>query len=202
MATVTIKPGVRQQAETSQLAYRFTVEQYHGMIGAGILDDGRCELLEGLVVQKKTINPPHGAAVSRLLRRFARLLSDDWVLRVQDAISVPRSRPEPDLAVAPGPEERYDDRLPVGREITFVVEVADSSLAVDRGTKQSIYAAAHIPVYWVVNLIDNQIEVYTLPRGGRAPAYRQRQDFRPGDTVPVVIAGKELARLRVNELLP
>jgi Uma2 family endonuclease len=202
MATVTVEPVVRRSEEASLPHYRLTVEKYRRMVDAGILDDARCELLEGLLVEKMPINPPHGAAVTRLNRRLSRLLSDEWVLFVQSPISVPRSQPEPDLAIARGPEGQYNTRHPSGREIMFVIEVADSSLAVDRGMKRRMYAAAHIPVYWVVNLIDGQIEVYTLPRAGRAPTYRVRQDFQREESVPLVIAGQEVTRLRVNELLP
>lgn len=202
MATAAVEHVVRRPEEISLPPYRLTVEKYRRMVAAGILDDARCELLEGLLVEKMTINPPHGVAVACVNRRLSRLLSDEWVLFVQSPVSVPRSQPEPDIAVAPGPEDRYVTSHPSGREITFVVEVADSSLAIDRGLKQRMYAAARIPVYWIVNLVDNQIEVYTLPRGGRSPAYRQREAFQRGDSVPVVMAGKEIARLRVSDLLP
>jgi Uma2 family endonuclease len=202
MATVTAPAETHRPADGRTVPYRFTVDQYHRMIDAGVFGDIRCELLEGLVVKKVTQNPPHGSAVTRLYRRLARLLSEAWTLRAQCPISVPGSEPEPDIAVARGPEERYDARHPAARDVTLVVEVADSSLDQDRGEKQRIYAAARIPVYWIVNLVEGQIEVYTLPRAGRSPAYRNRQDFRPGEQVPVVLAGKEVCRLRVRELLP
>jgi len=84
-----------------------------------------------------------------------------------------------------------------------VVEVADASLNRDRTIKKRLYAAAGIAVYWIVNLVDSQVEVYTDPTGpGQQPDYRQRRDFDRAATVPVVIEGKEVGRLAVRDLLP
>jgi Uma2 family endonuclease len=81
--------------------------------------------------------------------------------------------------------------------------VSDSSLAQDRGVKKRLYAAARIPVYWIVNLLERQIEVYTDPSGpADQPDYRNRQDFAVSDSVPFVIDGRELGRIAVVDLLP
>jgi hypothetical protein len=80
--------------------------------------------------------------------------------------------------------------------------VSDSSLPEDQTTKLEMYAAAKVAVYWVVNLVDRRVEVYTQPKGGKNPAYRQRTDYGPDDEVPVVVGGKELGRIAVKELLP
>ena len=84
-----------------------------------------------------------------------------------------------------------------------MIEVADSSLDEDRGWKKQIYAHARIPVYWIVNLVARQVEVYTDPTGpADQPDYRQRRDYGPTDEVPLVLDGQEVARIRVSELLP
>jgi Uma2 family endonuclease len=84
-----------------------------------------------------------------------------------------------------------------------MVEVADSSLELDRTTKQRIYARAKIPIYWIVNLIDRQVEVYTNPTGAGAQAkYRNRRIFAENGEVPVVLNGQEVGRIAVRELLP
>ncbi len=183
--------------------YRFSVEQYHGMIEAGILtEDDRVELLDGLVVEKMTHNPPHDAAVSLVNKALLRRMPDEWIVRVQSAISLPGSEPEPDVAVVRGPERRYARSHPRPKDIALLVEVADSRVEVDREGKGSIYARVRVPVYWLVNLPASRVEVYTQRRGGRAPAYQQRQDYSGEEAVPLVIAGHELARIAVRELLP
>jgi Uma2 family endonuclease len=183
--------------------YRLTVEQYHRMIDAGVLKVGaKVELIEGLLVQKMTRNPPHDAALSRINRLLARLLPDEWLLRVQSAITLPRSEPEPDFAIARGPDDRYTRRHPGPRDIALLIEVADSSLHEDRTTKVTLFADARIPEYWIINVVDNQVEVYTDPRSGRAPTYRQRHDYGADDELALVLTGQEIARLRVRDLLP
>ncbi|MSR53831.1 MAG: Uma2 family endonuclease [Gemmataceae bacterium] len=113
----------------------------------------------------------------RLLNRwFARILSDDWVLQVQGAITLAKSEPEPDIAIVAGPEDRYDGLNPGGHDSHLIVEVADTSLFEDRGVKLQIYAEAKIPIYWIVNLIDRPIEEYTQPRGGKKATCRFRRE--------------------------
>jgi Uma2 family endonuclease len=84
-----------------------------------------------------------------------------------------------------------------------VVEVADTTLRTDRGTKKRIYARAGILVYWIVNLVDRRIEVYMEPSGARRkPDYRRQQEYGPADEIPVVLDGVEIGRVPVHDLLP
>ena len=110
--------------------------------------------------------------------------------------------PEPDVAIVPGPEELYDDVRPTAADLLLVVEVSDTTLARDCGLKQRVYARSRVPVYWIVNLLDRVVEVYTDPRGGRTPAYRTRTDYRPGDTIPVGVGKKAAGTIVVSELFP
>jgi Uma2 family endonuclease len=184
--------------------HQFTVEEYHRMIEAGILtEDDRVELLEGWIVPKMARNPPHDSTLSVVHNRLLRRLPDGWVVRNQSAVTIGRNNePEPDLAVVRGPAERYYHAHPAPRDVVLVIEISDSSLVQDRTVKLPIYARARIPVYWVVNLIEGQVEVYTLPRAGRSPSYRQQEIFAPGDSVPAVIADRRVELIPVVELLP
>jgi hypothetical protein len=184
--------------------FRFSVEQYEEMGRQGILKpENRVELLEGWLVPKMTKNPPHAVATKLVSKTFDRLLPPGWHSRTQDPIRLVASVPEPDVAIARGEERDYRERHPNSSEISIVVEVADSSLSEDRTLKKQIYAAAGIPIYWILNLLDNQLEVYTNPTGpAEQPDYQQRQDFGPEDEVPVALDAREVARLKVWELLP
>jgi Uma2 family endonuclease len=194
-------PKPRQVAIPS--GYRFSVDQYHRMIQTGVLtENDRVELLEGWVVEKMTQNPPHASAVMRLDRRLTRLLAEEWLVRVQSPIVTADIQPEPDVAVVRGPEETYARRHPGRQDVALVVEVADTSVEEDRGLKRRLYARARLPVYWIVNLVETTVEVSTLPRGGRAPAYRQVQVYQPADDVPVVIGGEVVGHIPAGELLP
>jgi Uma2 family endonuclease len=200
MATVIASQPV---AATNTLSpYRFSVEQYHRMIETGILKSGaKVHLLEGLVVNKMTIHPPHSFVVTRIDRVLARLLAE-WVVRTQQPITTADSEPEPDVVIVPGPDELYANTHPTPPNIALVIEVSDTSLEQDRGIQKRIYAHAKIPVYWVVNIPEGQIEVYTRPRGGKEPTYRDRRDYPRGETIPLVLAGREVSSVPVLQLLP
>ncbi len=93
-------------------------------------------------------------------------------------------------------------RNPSPSECVVVAEVADSSLRFDQTTKLELYAGAKVAVYWIVNLKDRRVEVYTQPKGGKNPTYKSHVDYGPDDAVPVVIAGKTVGTIAVKELLP
>lgn len=202
MATATLTQPA-PPLSTKRPHYRFTVEQYHGMIDAGILtENDRVELLDGWVIEKMTHNPPHDCAIQLIQREFAPRLPAEFLMRIQSAITIPaRSEPEPDIAVVRGPIRRYAKSHPRPRDIGMLVEVAESTLIDDR-LKCQLYGRARIPIYWIVNLLDATLEVYTEPRPGRIPGYRMRQDFMANDRAPLIIEGREVAWIRVRDLLP
>ncbi|MBP3957448.1 Uma2 family endonuclease [Gemmata sp. G18] len=183
---------------------RVTVAEYHQMIEDGAFGDGdRIELLEGYLVQKMSHNTPHSVAVQKLIKRLVRLAPPGWEPRSQLPITLSDSEPEPDGLLAKGDETTFAAHHPLPAEIGIVIEVADSSLHTDRNDKGRIYARAGIPVYWIVNVADRQVEVYTNPdTTANPPAYRTRTDHRPGDPVPVVLDGTTTSAIPVNELLP
>jgi len=200
MATATLTPTPAPGGPPQR---RFTVAEYHKLGEVGILTPAdRCELIHGLIVEKPVINPPHAAAVRRVNRHLTALLGAEVVIGVQQPITLSDSEPEPDVVVAIGTEQDYAKRHPGAREVPLVVEVSDSSLPDDQTTKLGLYAAAKIPVYWIVNIPERRIEVYTQPRGGKSPTYRQQDDYGPDDSVPVVVAGRQLGTIPVKELLP
>ena len=200
MATATLTPS---SPPVEFLLRRFTVAEYDQMIRDGTInEDERVELLDGWIVEKMAHNAPHDSTVSKLQRTFVKRLGDDWWPRGQSSVTLDVSVPEPDIALIPGPLERYDEERPRPRDLALVVEVSESSLARDRGPKLRMYARNKIPVYWIVNLEDRVVEVYTDPRGGKAPAYRNQTDYRHGQSIPIVVAGKTLGSIPVSEFLP
>ena len=124
-------------------------------------------------------------------------------MRLQSAITTSDSEPEPDIAIVPGPADRYVDQHPVPADIALIIEIAESSLAEDRRDKQRIYARAGISLYWIVNLIDSQLEVYSDPSGpAAAPAYRKREIIPADGVATLSIGGERLSPIPVRDLLP
>jgi Uma2 family endonuclease len=136
-------------------------------------------------------------------KALERLVQAGWHVDTQEPITCEDSEPEPDVKVVRGAPRDYLNRHPGPQDVALVVEVTDSSLAQDRGLKKRLYAAARIPVYWIVNLLERQIEVYTDPSGpAEQPDYRRRQDFHAADKAPLVIEGREIGQIAVADLLP
>jgi Uma2 family endonuclease len=183
---------------------RFSVPEYHRLIQLGILtEDDNLELLEGYLVHKMSRNPPHDATLQLLQDALPRALPAAWCLRIQSAITLADSEPEPDGAVVRGNARTYSAHHPTRPDIGIIIEAAESTLAADRIDKSRIYARAGIISYWIINLKDRQIEVYTAPSGPTAaPGYGQRTDYRAGDQVPLVLDGTTTATIAVQDLLP
>jgi len=174
------------------------------MIRAGILtDEDPVELLEGWLVQKMPKNNPHILAGKLLRAELEKLIPAGWHIATQDPITLSDSEPEPDVMVIRGSPRDYLKSKPTPSEVGLVVEVADSSTDRDRGWKKSLYARAGVDVYWVVNLVDEIIEVFTSPSGvSKRPDYRQHQIFTAKQRVPVVLKGKKVGTLLVSDVLP
>jgi len=183
---------------------RWSVDEYHALIRAGILMDGDpIELLDGWLVPKMTKNPPHRIATRRVRKALERVAPQGWYVDSQEPITLPSSEPEPDGLVVRGDSADYADRHPGAADVALVVEVADASLEFDRTMKKAIYGQAGIPVYWIVNLIDRRLEVYCDPTGpADSPDYRQCRQHACSEEVPLILDGREAARLSVHELFP
>lgn len=178
--------------------YRLSVEQYHEMAGAGILTtEDRVELIDGILVKKMTIYPLHAFAVESLADRIKALAIPGWCYRSQQPITLARSEPEPDGALVRGELADYCEQHPSPPNIGIVVEVAESSLRRDRGIRKRIYAKAVIPVYWIVNLVDKVVEVYTSPQGGD---YQPARVFSKEDKLPIEFDGRIVGEISIATL--
>ena len=183
---------------------RFSVARYQHMIETGGLTaDDKVELLENYVVLKMPRNPPHDGTILRITKRLGRRLPPGWDLRSQSAIVLSDSQPEPDFSVVREVADDYTSRHPTAGDTGLLVEVADSSLLRDQRDKARIYARADIATYWIVNLQDRRIEVYTQPSGPTAaPAYGSVQNYLPGDAVPLALSGSPVASIPAADMLP
>jgi Uma2 family endonuclease len=184
--------------------WRMTRVRYERLVDAGIFGpDDRVELLDGLLVAREPQGGPHATAVGLVAAALDKAFGRGFHIRQEKPIALDkRSEPEPDLAVVPGGLRDYVFAHP-SRPV-LVVEVADSSLALDRLRKGGLYARAGIIEYWIVNLIDEVLEVYREPVAGpmraRLTRYRSVRLLRPGASVTPLAAPR--ARVRVSALLP
>lgn len=136
--------------------------EYDALVALGAFRDERVELLNGALVPVSPIGPAHSSAVQNLTELLLPALLGRGTVRVQNPFAAnDLSEPEPDIAIVP----RTDYATAHPATAHLIIEVSDSSLAGDRDTKLPVYAASGVPEYWIVNLRDRCIEVYTSPIG-------------------------------------
>lgn len=160
--------------------------EYHQMADIGLFHGQRVELLEGEVVIMSPMKPPHALHVhlaADVLRTAFGIQA--WVRQQLPVDFGPISEPEPDVSVVQGSHRQYEAQHP--KTALLSLEVSDSSLAFDRGRKGSLYAKHQISDYWIVNLIDRQLEVYREPIADASQHYGYRYAtwtiHKPGDFV-------------------
>ncbi|HSL52269.1 MAG TPA: Uma2 family endonuclease [Candidatus Deferrimicrobiaceae bacterium] len=166
---------------------RWTRLEYERLIDLGAFGpEDRLELLGGQLVVREPQGRPHATGIRLVAGALRAAFGPGWTIEAQLPVALDEdSEPEPDIAVLPGGPRDYAASHPT--HPTLVVEVALASLALDRGEKASLYARAGVTDYWIVNLVDNLVEVHRTPVADRdAPygwRYRSIAMLRPGDAV-------------------
>lgn len=159
----------------------FTVEEYHRMADAGIFSDGeRVELIDGLLVTMPPIGNVHWSLHGRIVAYLLRALEGRALVFGQASLRLDRrSEPQPDVAILAPHAEGYLRDGPSLADILALVELADSSLAKDRGRKLRLYARARVPDYLLVDLAANTLSHFTQPS---VLGYAGERVLQHGDT--------------------
>ena len=188
-------------AATPTRLHRFTVDEYERMATSDALDDPkRVELINGYMVDKMPKSAGHSFSTKKTITSLEVRLIPGWTWRSEQPIRIPDyDEPEPDISVVQGSDEDYEHRHPGPGEVGMAVEVSLSTLDHDRYEKGPAYARGRIPIYWIVNLVDRQIEVYSQPG---PDGYQFRDVYVVGQAVPVVIGGVEAEPIDVRSILP
>jgi len=145
---------------------RFTVDEYHRMGEAGILAEHEpVELIAGEIVVREPIGSRHAGTVNRLTRLWTSRLGDRAVVQIQNPIELPKedSEPQPDVTVLRPRADFYAGAHPVAADVLLLIEVSDSTLAVDRRLRIPLYARAAIPEAWILDLTVDRVEVHRAP---------------------------------------
>jgi Uma2 family endonuclease len=168
--------------------HRWTLEEYLSLAESGQLADKKVELIGGRIVDMAPQGDPHAIMVRRLTRELTTAFPRPWIVSIQTTIPLPTGNvPEPDGAIL-----RLEPTPGAPREIpSLVVEVAESSLAYDRGFKASMYAEARVEDYWVINVIDREVEVFRHPSIDPSQpfgwGYRGAEFYRTGRLRPLAL---------------
>jgi Uma2 family endonuclease len=159
---------------------RVTLAAYDAMIEAGIVtNESRVELLDGQLVKKESMKPPHIFRLRRIFQRIDRQFDGRAIALSQSDIELPSDgRPQPDICLAHLEVSEHEYIRPP--EVHLLIEVAETSIQTDRNYKQKLYARDGILEYWILNLNTNQLEVYRNPEEDH---YRNVQTFNAGAKV-------------------
>lgn len=183
---------------------RWTRLEYERLVDLGAFRAGeQVELLGGDLMVCEPQGTTHMTAIRMAEEVLRRAFAAGWEVRTQAPVALDdESEPEPDVVVAPGSFRDYRHAHPT--RPALLVEVGDASLESDRVHKGSAYARAQVPEYWIVNLVDDVVEVYRHPiaDSGAPFGWRYGSIVRlvPGELISPLAAPQ--ARVRVADLLP
>jgi Uma2 family endonuclease len=195
MSTITRQPPSPLAPDPGQ--YRMTVDEFERIADSL---DRRVELVDGYLMERPEMSAPHVLSIARLRSRLERMIPQGWHIREEKAIRIPDYNVRlPDISIVRGHFEDYPTEHPLPKDTAMLAEVALTSLGRDQGMKLTIYGSQGVPMYWIVNVKDRQVEVYTNPG---PDGYATRDLFKPGESVPVVIDGIEVGRIAVADILP
>lgn len=180
---------------------KWTRERFERGVAEGVFTtEDRIELLDGEILEMSPQYTPHAVAITLAQNIFLHLFEEGHVVRIQLPFALDDgSEPEPDIAVVTGGPRDYLDSHPCKAEL--VVEIAEASLALDRGRKLAAYARNRVPEYWIVNLLDRQIEIHRKPELTADIAdYSDKSIIRAGESIaPIAKSDHPIA---ADDLLP
>ncbi len=143
---------------------KWTLEDYHNMIEAGILANRSVELLNGEIIDMVPEGPEHAQSSSDTTDYLKTLLGSRAKVRDGHPITLPNhSEPEPDIAIVKPLGKTYRHRHPYAEDIFWLIEYSNTSLAKDLEAKRRIYAASNIQEYWLVDLKHRCLRVFRNP---------------------------------------
>jgi Uma2 family endonuclease len=160
----------------------FTVDEFQRMSDAGILPEtGRFELIRGEIIEMPSPGSPHSSRVKRLNRLFTVRLGDSAIVSVQDPFIIDLySEPFPDVAILRPRDDFYEAAHPGPQDVLLVVEVSHHSASYDKNVKAPLYAEAHVPEYWQVDVVKELVTVRADPKDNE---YHTVRIFRRGETI-------------------
>ncbi|MDJ0703628.1 MAG: Uma2 family endonuclease [Leptolyngbyaceae cyanobacterium MO_188.B28] len=177
---------------------KWSLDDYHQMIDAGILRDRQVELLNGEIIKRAPEGPEHAQLSTDAADYLRTILGSQVLIRDAKPITLPdsNSEPEPDVAVVQPLRQLYRTRHPYPENIFWLIEYASSSLAKDLDAKRSAYARAGILEYWVVNLKKRCLIVLKTPEAGD---YQQESVVSDGVLSPLAFPEAQISVHRLLE---
>lgn len=175
--------------------FKWTLEDWHKLVDAGILADKKVELLEGNIIEMSPEGIPHRYTNQSVGKYLESLLVNRAYVSLAFPITLDNSEPEPDIAIVRPPLSGYSNHHPYAEDIYWLIEISNRTIKKDLGHKATVYAKNNIPEYWVINLINKKVIVHTQPNKNK---YQMIEKYKSGIIKPVAFPDVEV---QLNKLL-
>ncbi|WP_435009437.1 Uma2 family endonuclease [Tundrisphaera lichenicola] len=202
MSSVLDRSPIEAPSSPVDVPYLFSVDDFYRMIDNDIFpDDARVGLWEGRVYEEMAKKHPHSFSWARLNAALFPILPPGWSLWAESSITLSADKvPLPDMVILRGDLETYRDRRPVAADVGLLIELADTSLKIDTGAKLRAYARAGIPAYWVFNLKEDVIYLYSDPIPSEE-RYSSTTTIGRDGSIPFVLEGAQVALIPTSNIL-
>ena len=202
-ATAPVAPEIAPPVPEDVTLHMISATTFGLMLEAEVFpEDSRIELWDGRIYEKMAKTQAHAVTGNLVALELARVLPAGWFLGSENPLTINQGRiPLPDLVILRGTPKDYLYRLPLPADVGLIAEISVTSLRFDTGAKMAGYAAAGIPVYWVLNLVENVILVFEQPILTER-RYESSQTYAVGQSVPLRLDGVLIAEIPALDLLP
>jgi Uma2 family endonuclease len=203
MSSILERSPVDASATPEESPYLFSVDEFYRLLESEFFPrEARVGLWDGRIYEKMAKTQAHAVAAMKANNTLTRILPPGWTLSGENPLTVgPRRAPLPDLIVLRGDPDDYIDRRPGGADVGLVVEFSLTSLKADTGPKLAAYASAGIPAYWVLNLVDGVVHVYSDPVPAES-RFASAVTVKRGESFPFTLGGVPVGPIAASDLLP
>jgi Uma2 family endonuclease len=202
MSVAVLTPPPRSAPVQALQPYRWSIDEYRELDKTGLFHDKKTMLLHGEVFVMGLPSGPHDMALNLTQDYLRSIIPAGHHIRNQQGFDIGTDNdPGPDLAVVPGSIRDYPA---APTSAILIVEIANTSLVTDTTTKVELYALAHVPEYWVIDVVNRELQVFrdpvAKPLGRGANAYRNTQTLGENESVSPLFA--PTTTVKVSDLLP
>lgn len=169
--------------------YKWTIADYHQIIESGVLDGKSVELLEGEIVTVSPEKPIHSSKIDSIANYLREVLRGIAKIREAHPITLDNSEPEPDIAIVRFDDNNYSQSHPYAQDIYWLIEISNRTLTKDLEEKSVTYARNGIKEYWVIDLVNNKLWLFTNPQ---KDGYLNRQEITKGVVNPIAFTQIEI----------
>ena len=162
--------------------YKWSIADYHQIVETGILEGKSVELLEGEIVAISPESPIHSSRIDTVADYLRRVLQGIAKVREAHPVTLDNSEPEPDIAIVRLEDNNYATRHPCSQDVYWLVEISNRTLAKDLTEKSTVYARNGIREYWVIDLVNNKLHLFTNPRNSQ---YQTKEELNTGTINPI-----------------